>query len=141
VSIDDSAGTSDFKLGDRVFGLAYGGAVSKAFIEEQEASNFCSQYSQMISVSEKMLMRIPANMAFETAAGIPEVGPEKFLGNGIDQIKIDIFYRHPSTSSCWEHREGPVCAYPRGRLRRWPSLDSGRETSWGIKDLGHSRHG
>jgi hypothetical protein len=40
VSIDDSAGTSDFKLGDRVFGLAYGGAVSKAFIEEQEASNF-----------------------------------------------------------------------------------------------------
>jgi NADPH:quinone reductase-like Zn-dependent oxidoreductase len=85
VSIDDSAGTSDFKLGDKVFGLAYGGAVSKPFIEEQAQSHLiCGQYSQMISVSEKMVMHIPANMAFETAAGIPEVGPEKFLENRTD---------------------------------------------------------
>ena len=32
-----------------------------------------AQYSQKISVSEKMLMHMPSNMAFETAAGIPEV--------------------------------------------------------------------
>ncbi|KAE8446015.1 hypothetical protein EG329_012654 [Mollisiaceae sp. DMI_Dod_QoI] len=48
-------GKSDFKSGDRVFGLAYGGA-----------------YAQKISVSEKMLMHMPSEMSFETAAGIPE---------------------------------------------------------------------
>ncbi|KAH8819003.1 hypothetical protein F5884DRAFT_715912 [Xylogone sp. PMI_703] len=48
-------GTSEFKPGDRVFGLAYGGA-----------------YAEKISVSENMLMHMPSNMSFETAAGIPE---------------------------------------------------------------------
>ncbi|KAG4443231.1 hypothetical protein IFR05_001274 [Cadophora sp. M221] len=47
--------TSDFKVGDKVFGLAYGGA-----------------YAQKISVSEKMIMHLPDTMSFETAAGIPE---------------------------------------------------------------------
>ncbi|KFZ04656.1 hypothetical protein V501_09112 [Pseudogymnoascus sp. VKM F-4519 (FW-2642)] len=47
--------TSNFKVGDKVFGLAYGGA-----------------YAQKISVSEKMIMHIPDTMSFETAAGIPE---------------------------------------------------------------------
>ncbi|CZR66514.1 related to NADPH quinone oxidoreductase homolog PIG3 [Phialocephala subalpina] len=46
---------SDFKPGDKVFGLAYGGA-----------------YAQKIAVSEKMLMHMPLEMPFETAAGIPE---------------------------------------------------------------------
>ncbi|KAH6718225.1 quinone oxidoreductase [Leptodontidium sp. MPI-SDFR-AT-0119] len=46
---------SDFKAGDRVFGLAYGGA-----------------YAEKISVSETMLMHLPDSMDFETAAGIPE---------------------------------------------------------------------
>ena len=31
------------------------------------------QYAQKISVSEKMLMKMPQNMEFEFAAGIPEV--------------------------------------------------------------------
>ncbi|KAJ4287767.1 hypothetical protein N0V90_012471 [Kalmusia sp. IMI 367209] len=44
-----------FKVGDRVFGLAYGGA-----------------YAQKISVSEKMLMHLPTEVSFEQAAGIPE---------------------------------------------------------------------
>ncbi|KAI0904538.1 hypothetical protein F4823DRAFT_634187 [Ustulina deusta] len=44
-----------FKDGERVFGLAYGGA-----------------YAEKISVSEKMLMHIPEEMAYEVAAGIPE---------------------------------------------------------------------
>jgi len=47
---------SDFKKGDRVFGLAYGGA-----------------YAEKIAVSEKMLMHLPANLSFEIGAGIPEV--------------------------------------------------------------------
>ena len=38
--IDDSIGTSDFKSGDKVFGLAYGGAVSKFPVEEQTLANF-----------------------------------------------------------------------------------------------------
>ncbi|PWY90228.1 quinone oxidoreductase putative [Aspergillus heteromorphus CBS 117.55] len=47
--------SDDFKVGDKVFGLAYGGA-----------------YAQKIAVSEKMLMHLPANLAFEEAAGVPE---------------------------------------------------------------------
>ncbi|RFU33118.1 hypothetical protein B7463_g3228, partial [Scytalidium lignicola] len=47
--------TSNFKPGDRVFGLAYGGA-----------------YAEKISVSENMLMHMPPHMTFETVAGIPE---------------------------------------------------------------------
>lgn len=45
----------DFKSGDEVFGLAYGGA-----------------YAQKIAVCEKMLMHKPSNLSFEEAAGIPE---------------------------------------------------------------------
>ncbi|KFY69255.1 hypothetical protein V496_00389 [Pseudogymnoascus sp. VKM F-4515 (FW-2607)] len=47
--------TSNFKVGNKVFGLAYGGA-----------------YAEKISVSETMIMHIPDTMSFETAAGIPE---------------------------------------------------------------------
>lgn len=47
--------TGNFKKGDRVFSLAYGGA-----------------YSEKIAVSEKMLMHMPSNMSFEEAAGTPE---------------------------------------------------------------------
>ncbi|KAI3020845.1 Alcohol dehydrogenase GroES-like domain family protein [Aspergillus niger] len=47
--------SGDFQVGDKVFGLAYGGA-----------------YAQKISVSEKMLMHLPPTLSFEEAAGIPE---------------------------------------------------------------------
>jgi NADPH:quinone reductase-like Zn-dependent oxidoreductase len=33
----------------------------------------CLQYAQKIAVSEKMLMRLPPNLDFIRAAGIPEV--------------------------------------------------------------------
>ncbi|KAK4191220.1 quinone oxidoreductase [Podospora australis] len=45
----------DFKEGDEVFGLAYGGA-----------------YAEYISVSSKMLLHKPAHLSWEQAAGIPE---------------------------------------------------------------------
>ena len=46
---------NDFKVGDRVFSLVYGGA-----------------YAEKVSVSEKMLMHMPENLSFEEAAGTPE---------------------------------------------------------------------
>ncbi|KAI0144016.1 quinone oxidoreductase putative [Hypoxylon sp. NC0597] len=45
----------DFKVGDAVFGLAYGGA-----------------YAEYIAVSSKMLLHKPDSLTWETAAGIPE---------------------------------------------------------------------
>jgi len=48
-------GVNGFKKGDRVFGLAYGGA-----------------YAEYIAVNAKMLMHIPEELSFEKAAGIPE---------------------------------------------------------------------
>ncbi|KAI0977634.1 hypothetical protein F4678DRAFT_413616 [Xylaria arbuscula] len=44
-----------FKEGEKVFGLAYGGA-----------------YAEKISVSEKMLMHMPEEVSYEVAAGVPE---------------------------------------------------------------------
>ncbi|OKL55650.1 hypothetical protein UA08_09119 [Talaromyces atroroseus] len=46
---------SDFKVGDEVFGLAYGGA-----------------YAEYISVSTRMLIHKPSHMSWEEAAGVPE---------------------------------------------------------------------
>ncbi|KAI2606044.1 quinone oxidoreductase putative [Hypoxylon fragiforme] len=45
----------DFRVGDEVFGLAYGGA-----------------YAEYIAVSSKMLLHKPASFSWEAAAGIPE---------------------------------------------------------------------
>lgn len=47
--------SSDFKQGDAVFGLAYGGA-----------------YAEYISVSTKMLLHKPDFLSWEEAAGVPE---------------------------------------------------------------------
>lgn len=50
-------GTKDgFKVGDEVFGLAYGGA-----------------YAEYIAVNTHMLLHKPQQMSWEEAAGIPEV--------------------------------------------------------------------
>lgn len=48
--------TEDFKVGDEVFGLAYGGA-----------------YAEYISVATGMLIHKPKELSWEEAAGIPEV--------------------------------------------------------------------
>ncbi|KAH7026167.1 zinc-binding dehydrogenase [Microdochium trichocladiopsis] len=50
-----SSSSSDFKPGDEVFGLAYGGA-----------------YAEYIAVSTKMLLHKPAFLSWEQAAGVPE---------------------------------------------------------------------
>lgn len=70
----------DFQVGQRVFGLAYGSAVSKVqclFI----LILLTSQYAEKIAVSERMLMHLPENLTFEEAAGIPEVkyGTRQFV--------------------------------------------------------------
>lgn len=46
----------DFKIGDEVFGLAYGGA-----------------YAEYLASSNKMLIHKPKEISWATAAGIPEV--------------------------------------------------------------------
>ncbi|KAL4961708.1 NAD(P)H-quinone oxidoreductase [Aspergillus stella-maris] len=48
-------GTEDFKVGDEVFGLAYGGA-----------------YAEYIAVATGMLIHKPKELSWEEAAGIPE---------------------------------------------------------------------
>ena len=48
--------TEDFKVGDEVFGLAYGGA-----------------YAEYIAVATGMLIHKPEELSWEEAAGIPEV--------------------------------------------------------------------
>ena len=53
-SVEDG-GSSDFKPGDAVFGLAYGGA-----------------YAEYIAVSTKMLLHKPEFLSWEQAAGVPE---------------------------------------------------------------------
>ncbi|EWC43564.1 hypothetical protein DRE_01451 [Drechslerella stenobrocha 248] len=50
-----ASGIDSFKVGDEVFGLAYGGA-----------------YAEKIVVSTEMIIHKPAKMSFEEAAGIPE---------------------------------------------------------------------
>jgi len=47
---------AEFKEGDEVFGLTYGGA-----------------YAEYVAVSVKMIVHKPKQMSWETAAGIPEV--------------------------------------------------------------------
>jgi hypothetical protein len=57
--IIESIGDGDhdsFKVGDEVFGLAYGGA-----------------YAEYIAVSSKMLLRKPKELSWEQVAGLPEV--------------------------------------------------------------------
>lgn len=49
-------GHEDFKIGDEVLGLAYGGA-----------------YAEYISVSTHMLVHKPQELSWEEAAGVPEV--------------------------------------------------------------------
>ena len=53
---NSDAVAGDFKEGDEVFGLAYGGA-----------------YAQYIAVSVKMIVHKPKELSWETAAGLPEV--------------------------------------------------------------------
>jgi NADPH:quinone reductase-like Zn-dependent oxidoreductase len=54
--LTDGGGKEDFKEGDEVFGLAYGGA-----------------YAEYIAVSTHMLVRKPKELTWEQCAGIPEV--------------------------------------------------------------------
>ncbi|KAK0635551.1 hypothetical protein B0T17DRAFT_503072 [Bombardia bombarda] len=52
---DEKHHDSDFKVGDEVFGLGYGGA-----------------YAEFIAVSAKMLLKKPAHLSHVQAAGLPE---------------------------------------------------------------------
>lgn len=46
----------DWKVGDKVFGLTYGGA-----------------YAEYVAVEKRLLMQKPGEMSWEECAGVPEV--------------------------------------------------------------------
>ncbi|SMR43943.1 unnamed protein product [Zymoseptoria tritici ST99CH_3D1] len=51
-----AAGGEDYRVGDEVFGLTYGGA-----------------YAEYVAVSKKMLLRKPAELSWEECAAVPEL--------------------------------------------------------------------
>ncbi|KJY01777.1 quinone oxidoreductase like protein [Zymoseptoria brevis] len=51
-----AAGGEDYRVGDEVFGLTYGGA-----------------YAEYVAVSKKMLLRKPAELSWQDCAAVPEV--------------------------------------------------------------------
>lgn len=66
---------SGFKLGDEVFGLAYGGTY---FADEDSIASVAyiyriGAYAEYIVVSTKTLFHKPSQLSWEEAAGIPEV--------------------------------------------------------------------
>lgn len=63
---------NDFKEGDEVFGLAYGGA-----------------YAEYIAVSGKMCLHKPKEFSWEQAAGIPEVRIFIYGADGQDRGLIE----------------------------------------------------
>lgn len=69
-----SPGVSDFKEGDEVFGLAYGGAYdAKLHILQSACLYLAGAYAEYIAVSAKMCIHKPSELTFEAAAGVPEV--------------------------------------------------------------------
>ncbi len=75
-----------FKIGDEVFGLAYGGA-----------------YAEYIAVNTQMLLHKPGHLSWEEAAGVPEVR-DIFLrrrnANPSDG-NLDLDHSNPSNVPRW----------------------------------------
>lgn len=72
------AETGDFKVGDEVFGLAYGGTFllfyKRVFIgRSAHTDDAIGAYAEYIAVSTKMLVHKPKQLSWEQAAGVPEV--------------------------------------------------------------------
>jgi len=58
-----------FKVGDEVFGLAYGGA-----------------YAEYLKVDVRMLVKKPGHLSWEEAAGVPEVSFDIISSEGIPSL-------------------------------------------------------
>ena len=65
-------GEVDFKVGDEVFGLAYGGEYESR-CDWWYSDGFLGAYAEYIAVSTHMLIRKPKELSWEEAAGVPEV--------------------------------------------------------------------
>ena len=75
---------SGFKVGDEVFGLAYGGTEEFSFLASEPSQTHCKAlltksimsvpgaYAEYIAISTHMLIHKPRELSWETAAGIPE---------------------------------------------------------------------
>lgn len=69
---------SNFKVGDEVFGLAYGGILSQFLPrgfrgKKSLTKKMAGAYAEYISVSTRMIIPKPSELSWEIAAGIPEV--------------------------------------------------------------------
>jgi NADPH2:quinone reductase len=61
----------DFKIGDEVFGLAYG--VKSAKYITGETDQIVGAYAEYVASATKMLIHKPKEISWTIAAGIPEV--------------------------------------------------------------------
>lgn len=75
----EGGGAEGFKVGDEVFGLAYGGA-----------------YAEYIAVSTHMLVRKPTELSWEECAGIPEVRYIRLLISFWDSARSRTHYDRES---------------------------------------------
>lgn len=80
-------GHEDFKIGDEVLGLAYGGA-----------------YAEYIAVSTKMLVHKPQQLSWEEAAGVPEVSQTHTQSSQTLTPEVDVDHR---LASPLPHRRVP----------------------------------
>lgn len=69
----------DLKVGDEVFGLAYGGefcfrsmSIIDRFIAACDSDSIIGAYAEYIAVSTKMMVHKPKQLSWEEAAGLPE---------------------------------------------------------------------
>lgn len=65
----------DFKVGDEVFGLAYGGLplCTHSILKTSITYSPSGAYAEYIAVSTHMLVHKPPELSWEETAGIPEV--------------------------------------------------------------------
>ena len=69
------SGSCRYKVGDEVFGLAYGGTFFPEGHPTVDSRSMTGSgaYAEYIAVSNKMLLHKPKELSWEQAAGIPEV--------------------------------------------------------------------
>ena len=91
---------SGFKVGDEVFGLAYGGGCDSCeYLQQTVLILQLGAYAEYIVVSTHMLIHKPKELSWETAAGIPEVSLRSYFKPSMRRV-IHL------TPDIWNFRRG-----------------------------------
>lgn len=69
---DSDLEREEFKIGDEVFGLAYGGNILSSLVFLVANSVMLGAYAEYVAVATKMLIHKPRSMTWETATAVPE---------------------------------------------------------------------